>query len=61
MLRISQCYVVLKGHYFHNRRSSTCGERMVIPLLPERQDFRTLHQSYLSGSSLCLLPYRRSM
>jgi hypothetical protein len=25
MLRISQCYVVLKGRNFHNRRSSTCG------------------------------------
>jgi hypothetical protein len=40
MLRTSQCHVVLKGRNFHNRRSSTYGERMVIPLLPERQDFR---------------------
>jgi hypothetical protein len=27
MLRIGQCYVVLKGHYFHNRRSLTCGRK----------------------------------
>jgi hypothetical protein len=34
---------------------------MVIPLLPKRQDFRTIHLSCLSGSALYLLPYRRSM
>jgi hypothetical protein len=42
---------VLKGHYFHNRRSSTCGERLVIPLLPKRQDFRTFHKFF--NKSVC--------
>jgi hypothetical protein len=40
---------VLKGRNFHNRRSSTCGERSIHPLsLPERQDVARRVKSCLS-------------
>jgi hypothetical protein len=38
--------------YLNNRRSVTCGERSSLLFLPERQYFRTLRLSCLSGSMI---------